>query len=118
MDSKSLFSGLFVGIVLGGGSALLSAPVSGHETRNFVKQYDLKTINHKLSRKGKSAVQEWQEAATEGFEAVDGLTQEMKKTYSRYKDEVEPEVEAIQQQVKEISDSITELNERIRKESE
>ncbi|MDQ0299869.1 gas vesicle protein [Salibacterium salarium] len=118
MDSKSLFSGLFLGIVLGGGSALLSAPISGQETRSMMKQYDLKTLNKKLSRKGKSAVQEWQEAATEGFEAVDGLTQEMKKTYSRYKDEVEPEVEAIQQQVKEISDSISELNERIRKESE
>ncbi|MFZ4451859.1 YtxH domain-containing protein [Salibacterium aidingense] len=118
MDSKSLISGLITGIVAGGVSALLSAPASGDETRNYVKTYDWKTLNNRLTRKGRSAAQDWRYAATEGLEAVDGLTQEMKKTYSRYKEEVEPEVESIQQQIKEISDSITELNERIRKESE
>ncbi|MGY4690486.1 YtxH domain-containing protein [Salibacterium sp. K-3] len=118
MDSKSLVSGLLTGLAAGGVLTLLSAPASGDETRQYMKQYNWQQVNRLLSRKGKAAVYDWRYAATEGFEAVDGLTEEMKKTYSRYKEEVEPEMESIQQQVKEISDSITELNERIRKESE
>ncbi|SFL63809.1 YtxH domain-containing protein [Salibacterium qingdaonense] len=118
MDSKSLISGLFAGLMAGSIASLLSAPASGDETRQYMKQYNWKNVNRLLSRKGQAAVYDWRYAATEGLEAVDGLTQEMKKTYSRYKQEVEPEMESIQEQIKEISDSITELNERIRKESE
>ncbi|SFE26582.1 YtxH domain-containing protein [Alteribacillus iranensis] len=109
MDSKSLFTGIFAGALLGSLSALLFAPASGQETRATVRNFDWQSL------KNKPATEEWQYAALEGFEAVENLTQEMKKTYSRYKEEVEPEVAAIQHQVRDISDAISELNERIRK---
>lgn len=118
MDSKSLFTGMFTGFVIGGLSVLLTTPASGEKTRDSFKNFNWRSLNQKAASKGRDAVQDWRYAATEGFEAVDGLTQEMKRTYSRYKEEVEPEVEAIQQQVKEISDAIAELNDQIRKESE
>ncbi|MFB4163742.1 YtxH domain-containing protein [Alteribacillus sp. JSM 102045] len=118
MDSKSLITGLITGFIIGGFSALITAPASGNETRDSFKNLSWKSLNRKAARTGKEAVQDWRYAATEGFEAFDGLTQEMKRTYSRYKEEVEPEVEAIQQQVKEISDAIADLNDQIRKESE
>ncbi|WP_175487418.1 YtxH domain-containing protein [Alteribacillus persepolensis] len=114
MDSKSLLTGLLTGIAIGGLSALLTAPAPGNQTRSNVKNFNWRSLNRKAADEGKHALEDWQYAATEGFEAVDGLTQEMKKTYSRYKEEVEPEVEAIQHQVREISDAIAELNEQIR----
>ncbi|MFB5663190.1 YtxH domain-containing protein [Alteribacillus sp. HJP-4] len=114
MDSKSLCTGILTGLIIGGFSALLSAPASGTDVRSSVRNYDWRSLNRRAADKGRNTMKDWQFAASEGFEAVDGLTQEMKRTYSRYKEEVEPEVESIQKQVKEISDAISSLNEQIR----
>ncbi|WP_240376436.1 YtxH domain-containing protein [Bacillus piscicola] len=118
MDCRSLLSGLFTGLVAGGLSALIFAPAPGSEMRTTIRDFDWKSLNRTALKKGKVATENWQYAALEGLEAVENLTEEMKKTYSRYKEEVEPEVAAIQEQVQELSDAITELNERARSQSD
>jgi gas vesicle protein len=116
MDLKSLFAGIFTGSLASSLIILFTTPASGPAVRHSIKHSEWNRPGLKSST-NKSAMEDWQYAATEGFQAFDVLTKEMKKTYKRYKQEVEPEVASIQEQVKEISDSISQLNKQIKKET-
>lgn len=116
MDLKSLFAGIFTGSLASSLIILFTTPASGPAVRHSIKHSEWSRSGLKSSTK-KSAMEDWQYAATEGFQAFDVLTKEMKKTYKRYKQEVEPEVASIQEQVKDISDSISQLNKQIKKET-
>ncbi|RKD73133.1 gas vesicle protein [Sinobaca qinghaiensis] len=117
MNTKSLVLGISVGTIAGSIIMLLTSPSSGRKNRDALIRGDWTYWrDSSASKKGKRLMQDWQDMAAEGFEAVDGFSKEMSKTYTRYKEEVEPEVETIQSQIKEISEAVSQLNKKIRKE--
>ncbi|WP_054635564.1 YtxH domain-containing protein [Thalassobacillus sp. C254] len=119
MNTKSIVSGIAAGILMGGAYVLLTAPQSGKELREKAKRKEEWTaLNEQTLNKKDEIKEKWNEISTEGKEALSNLSSEMQRTYNRYEEEVKPEVQAIQKEVQEISDTIATLSEKIRKEAD
>ncbi|MFC5713562.1 YtxH domain-containing protein [Thalassorhabdus alkalitolerans] len=119
MNTKSIVSGIAAGVLIGGAYVLLTAPQSGKELREKAKRKEEWTaLNEQTLNKKDEIKEKWNEISTEGKEALSNLSSEMQRTYNRYEEEVKPEVQAIQKEVQEISDTIATLSEKIRKEAD
>ncbi|WP_157842907.1 YtxH domain-containing protein [Bacillus sp. FJAT-44742] len=119
MNTKSIVSGIAAGVLIGGAYVLLTTPQSGKELREKAKRKEEWTAFNEQTLNKKDEIKEkWNEISTEGKEALSNLSSEMQRTYNLYEEDVKPEVQAIQKEVQEISDTIATLSEKVREEAD
>lgn len=115
MDKKAFAYGILVGGVVGAAAALLSAPLSGKDLRNQVKDstndwikiatdikdnaVDLKDSVAKLSK--------------EGTEIFKDLASDVKMAVEEWQQDTDPNREALHKEMKEIQQTIARLEQKL-----
>ncbi|HEY4553438.1 MAG TPA: YtxH domain-containing protein [Bacillaceae bacterium] len=116
MNKKALTCGILIGGVVGAAAALLSAPLSGKELRNQVKNskgewikiandlkenaIEIKDSVSKLSQEGKTIFQE--------------LAGDVKTAVQEWQQEIQPNKEAMQEEMEEIQNTIARLEQKLK----
>ncbi|KHF42045.1 YtxH domain-containing protein [Halalkalibacter okhensis] len=115
MDSKSFFSGLFVGSTIVGAITLLTTPTSGKDIRKNCKGSAIKVQNgfEQLMKDSKNASIQLKTTAKIGKETFETVGNEMKDSLNDWKKDVEPtlnqlksDIEALQKNVEQSRNAI------------
>lgn len=115
MSSNQLLKGLVTGAILGGISALLTAPASGKETRKKVKEYaDNWEIHFEEIRK---SILELSEniihTAGVTYEQLLPAIDEIKNAIIKWQEEIAPHREKISEKVEELQEAFNGLEKTI-----
>ncbi|MBW8349640.1 YtxH domain-containing protein [Bacillus sp. IITD106] len=115
MNTKALAYGVLIGGVVGAAAALLTAPSSGKELRNQLKEskgewiriaqdlkedaIDIKNSVAKVSKEGKEIIKE--------------LAGDVKMAVEEWQKEIEPNISAMQEEMREIQNTISQLEQKL-----
>ncbi|KAA9031650.1 YtxH domain-containing protein [Niallia endozanthoxylica] len=117
MKGKSFLIGFLLGGVSAGISTLLTAPKSGVETRNNLKEskevvlHQLNDLKDHLKELNQSLIA----ASSEGTETLKDFVLEIKHTVSNWQQEIKPHQRELQRELAEIEQSIQELESELSK---
>jgi gas vesicle protein len=108
---NSFMFGVVVGGIIGGITVLFSAPKSGVELRTSIKENskDLSEKLHFLKIEAKDFLQLLDQSTKEGKEVVKAFAEDVQKTITTWKKEIEPHQISIQREIKEIEDTLNQL---------
>lgn len=118
MSTKALVYGILVGGVVGAATALLTAPNSGKELRNQIK--DSKGEWVKLVQELKEDAIDIKDSVTkaslEGKEIIKELAGDLKIAVEEWQKNIEPNKDAMQEEIKEIQATIAQLEQKLQEE--
>ncbi|WP_017754274.1 YtxH domain-containing protein [Calidifontibacillus oryziterrae] len=108
---KSLFLGLFVGTIAGAATVMLTTPKNGNEIRQIVKQNSTKVIEAIDNLKSESIKLKNQinNASMESITILKDFSKDVKTSVQAWKDDIEPNQTRIVDELKNIEESIKEL---------
>lgn len=106
--SKKFIWGFLIGGIAGAGYGLLTAPRSGKENQELVKQYIDDTIYHvqDVSEKLKNLQQAVGTLSTEGKNMATVFTKDIQQTVNNFTYEAEPRIRRIQERVQVLSKDV------------
>ena len=115
--AKSLLLGIFVGGVVGAGTALITTPSTGKSMRSLIKEQliEWKQLANNLRKDGKQLKEQLTKTSREGALLVKELTQEMKTSVEEWKNTVEPHQENIKEYLEHIETSLKDLEDKVKK---
>src|SRR5699024_1941806 len=115
--AKSLLLGIFVGGVVGAGTALITTPSTGKSMRSLIKEQliEWKQLANNLRKDGKQLKEQLTKTSREGALLVKELTQEMKTSVEDWKNTVEPHQENIKEYLEHIETSLKDLEDKVKK---
>lgn len=115
MNKKMLTYGLLVGGAVGAAAALLYAPLSGKELRKQMRESKDEWI--KIANEFKENATELKESVTklsqDGKEIIKELATDVKIAVEEWQHEIEPTKEAMQTEIKNIQNTIAELESKL-----
>jgi len=117
MKAKSLLLGLLAGSAAAGISTLLTAPASGRDTRQQLKENTILLKEQLLELKSElMAIKESASfASKEGKTAFKAFSNDIKYSISNWKNEILPHQHRLQRELKEIEAALHELETNINK---
>ncbi|MBM7541505.1 MULTISPECIES: YtxH domain-containing protein [Amphibacillus] len=113
-NSKSLLLGILAGGVVSAAATLLSAPKSGQETREDIKNH-AESVKHSLEKvkvSGKVLSDQIINTSKEGAALIKELSADMKHSVESWKNTIEPHQKNIQLYLTQIEDRLKELEEQ------
>ncbi|CAM4061937.1 YtxH domain-containing protein [Lederbergia lenta] len=117
MKAKALAYGLLIGGAVGAATALLSAPLSGKELRNQIK--DSKDNWIRMAYDLKEDVLDIKDSVTklsdESKVIIKELASDVKIAVNEWQNDIEPNKNALQKEMQEIQKTIADLEEQLEK---
>lgn len=112
---KYMLIGFVVGGTISAAAALLTAPASGREVRNRVKEQgvELKKITDDIIQDGMKLKDQIARTSKDGVALIAELTQDMRKSVEDWKGSITPNQDNIQSYLEQIETSIKELEDKI-----
>ncbi|MBS4204179.1 YtxH domain-containing protein [Lederbergia citrea] len=118
MNKKALAYGILIGGVVGAATALLTAPLSGKELRNQVK--DAKGEWIRIAQDIKEDAMEIKDSVTklsiEGKEIIKELASDVKLAVEEWQRDIEPNKDAMREEMREIQHTIAQLEQKLQEE--
>jgi gas vesicle protein len=117
MKGKSFLIGFLIGGVSASISTLLTAPKSGEDTRNSLKESKETVLKQlrELKDNLKGLNQGIRAASSEGTETLKDFVLDIKHTVSNWQQEIKPHQRELQKELEEIERSIQELESELSK---
>lgn len=111
MNKKLLTYGFIIGGAVGAATALLSAPLSGKELRSQVKETrdDWLRIANEFKENAAELKESVSSLTKDGKEIIQDLATDMKTAVAEWQQDIEPTKEAMQNEIKNIQQTISEL---------
>ncbi|MCJ8005905.1 YtxH domain-containing protein [Lederbergia wuyishanensis] len=118
MNTKALAYGILVGGVVGAATALLTAPSSGKEFRNQLKESkgEWVRIAQDLKEDAVDIKNSVAKVSKEGKEIIKELAGDVKMAVEEWQREIEPNISAMQKEMREIQDTIAQLEQKLQEE--
>lgn len=113
--NSSFVVGVVVGGVIGSLTMLLSTPKSGSELRSAIKENsrDLSEKLFHLKNEAKDFLSLIETSTKEGTQVVKEFAEDVQKTIHEWKKEIEPHQVNIQREMKEIEETLQQLEEAV-----
>lgn len=110
-SGRSLLTGLFVGGLLGGAAVLLTAPSSGREVREKMKDsYDkFEDTLTRLKRDGQALKEQIVETAKESAGVIKEVGTELQASIQQWREEIKPHQQDLQKEIQEIEEKLKQL---------
>jgi len=118
LNSKALAYGILVGGVVGAATALLTAPSSGKELRNQLKESKSEWIRiaQDLKEDAMDIKNSVAKVSKEGKEIIKELAGDVKMAVEEWQRDIEPNIEAMQEEMKDIQNTIAQLEQKLQEE--
>ncbi|MCR2821074.1 YtxH domain-containing protein [Lederbergia panacisoli] len=118
MNTKALAYGILVGGVVGAATALLTAPSSGKELRSQLKESKGEWIRiaQDLKEDAMDIKNSVAKVSKEGKEIIKELAGDVKMAVEEWQRDIEPNIEAMQEEMREIQNTIAQLEQKLQEE--
>lgn len=117
MNGKAFLSGIITGTIIGGGVTLLTTPKSGRDLKKGIIE-NSKQFKNKVSTVKSESIQlknEIKETTKDGVSTIINVSNDLKSSVEEWKNDVEPNVKNIYENINEIQKTITEMEQRLSK---